>query len=561
MELTRARRARRAAAAGRRAALEQLALGLRLGRDLVEPERGLPPRRAGRPPARSARRARRARPRPRARTARPQVELAAEPARRLLARRADRRVELLRGRLGVARRLARDGAAELLELPAARRRRAARATRCIASACSRSICSCSSRSRWRSRSASSCSARRRSAACASSSAAAAADDLLRRPLRAPRAASRSAPRCSSSDACSRSASVVDARLDLGRQLLLPLRDPRDLVGQALLELLEVGRSSRRGAARRRAAPSVSASASLRRRVALALGDVAPPLLGDPPLRPRRAPRATPRGRARASARARRRAARPRCATTSSNVALPRSISSSSVRRVARARRSAASVDGERPRRRRRAATIATTAAAVTPSRLGAPSRAQRRAGRRPGQDAQRALQRLDALDVSPSVRRACRTGVESVRCARLSAVAYAAASSASTRIVCASTKKRGQRRERRPTRARTTSRCGSGRRTTRGCRPGRGTRRRRRTRAGRSPTSSAAQTPIAQRARERDDGERDERAARRSASAAAGRSARRARAPRRPSRARTPRSPRASGRGWKCGASAAPTAT
>ena len=46
-----------------------------------------------------------------------QVELAAEPARRLLAGRADRRVELLRGRLGVAGRLARDGAAQLLELP------------------------------------------------------------------------------------------------------------------------------------------------------------------------------------------------------------------------------------------------------------------------------------------------------------------------------------------------------------------------------------------------------------------------------------------------------------
>ena len=46
-----------------------------------------------------------------------EVELAAEPPRSVLARRADRRVELLRGGLGVARGLARDGAAELLELP------------------------------------------------------------------------------------------------------------------------------------------------------------------------------------------------------------------------------------------------------------------------------------------------------------------------------------------------------------------------------------------------------------------------------------------------------------
>src|SRR5262249_11731074 len=45
------------------------------------------------------------------------VELAAEAPRGLLARRADSRVELLRRGLGVARRLLRDRAPQLLELP------------------------------------------------------------------------------------------------------------------------------------------------------------------------------------------------------------------------------------------------------------------------------------------------------------------------------------------------------------------------------------------------------------------------------------------------------------
>src|SRR5262249_25776697 len=46
-----------------------------------------------------------------------QIELAAEPARGLLAGGADGRVELLGGRLRVAGRLPRDRAPELLELP------------------------------------------------------------------------------------------------------------------------------------------------------------------------------------------------------------------------------------------------------------------------------------------------------------------------------------------------------------------------------------------------------------------------------------------------------------
>ena len=77
--------------------------------------------------------------------------------------------------------------------------------------------------------------------------------------------------------------LLEPLLDLRRQLLLPLRDPLELLGELRLELLEVGCpvgealvDAALDGGKRLAKPG--------RCVALALGDVAPSLLGDPPLR-------------------------------------------------------------------------------------------------------------------------------------------------------------------------------------------------------------------------------------------------------------------------------------
>ena len=368
-----------------------------------------------------------------------EVELAAEPARRLLARGADRRVELLRGRLRVARRLARDGAAELLELPvldvAELDRDALDRLGLLAVDLLLQLALAEpqpvgellqrlapldpvllevGRRRLR--------------------------DLLRACGRARRAASRRATRCSSSVAWSSSASESIRASICGRELHLPLREPRDLVGEALLELAR-GRplqSASRSSTRRCAV--VERLGQLRRGVALALGDVGAALLGDPPLllgehgeRLRAGERERPLevGGARA---------RPRVATTSSKLALPRWISSSSVR----GRRACApqrEVRRDRGGDRDERGDERDDGCGGHGSRLGAPPRARRRSAPPPTCSARSACSSGSVPLVSPSVRRAWRTGVESRRCARLSAVAYPAASTPSSRIDCASTKK------------------------------------------------------------------------------------------------------------------------
>ena len=151
--------------------LERQPLGLGLGGDAVEPAGGARtrprvrsargarsassrwrssppprpasrwPRPAGPPRRRRARPARRAAPSRLAReTLDGQVELAAEPARGLLAGRADRRVELLRGRLRVAV-ASRETVRRSCSSCRCSTSPSWAATRCIASACSRSICS------------------------------------------------------------------------------------------------------------------------------------------------------------------------------------------------------------------------------------------------------------------------------------------------------------------------------------------------------------------------------------------------------------------------------------
>ena len=275
--------------------------------------------------------------------------------------------------------------------------------------------------------------------CASRSAAAAAATSCALRARSSRSFPASA-RCSSSEACSRSASesirasiwvvscawrcviraISSARLSCSR-LRSAVHSATPLLDVALRRGQRLGQ--------------------LRRRVALALGHVGAPLLGDPPLLLGERRERLRRGRARACARDRRRAARPRARRPRRTPpcrgrSRPRACASSS-----RARRSATNAAAAAPMRDERG-DDRDDGGGGHGSRLGAPPRVRRRSARAAhGQRAQRALQRLRPASVSPSVRRAWRTGVESRRCARLSAVAYAAASTPSTRSDCASTKK------------------------------------------------------------------------------------------------------------------------
>ena len=295
-----------------------------------------------------------------------QVELAAEPARRLLAGGADRRVELLRRRLGVARRLARDRSAScsscrcstspsrgrdplhrlgllaldlLLQLALAQ----PQALGELLQRLRRSIAAC-------------ClelgrAPRRRPppppAASSSRSLAASRALLLDRRLEPLGVLRRSAPRSAASAARWRCAIRASSSAELS------------------WSPLEVGRPARRPRCSTLRWAAVERLGELRGGVALALGDVARAAPRRSAAPPRRARRATPtRASASVCSSSAARSSTSR-ATTSSNAALPRAISSSSVR-VARASAAERDQRGDgSAASATSAATSATTAAAVT----------------------------------------------------------------------------------------------------------------------------------------------------------------------------------------------------
>ncbi len=366
-----------------------------------------------------------------------QIELAAQPARGRLARGADRRVELLRRGLGVARRLARDKPLQLLDLPSldVAERELDPLRRVVALALDDLLQVALALAQPLGDVLQRASPFRRVLL-----------ELGRRLLRhvlrgrsrAPCAAGRSAAAVRRSAACRPSASwpirdsisVISCRcFDL---------EALQLVGEPFLELRDVGVPVAE-ALLDRALHRDELLAELRARVALALGDVAAPLLGDSPLLvgeqrervgPRarqdvrqllgalaRAPAATtrrtrpcrgrPRARAGVAARAPcvARRSRPSSAATATSGRHDGSDGREESRRHV----------GARPRGRRRA-----------PPSPSARSRSERSSGSIPS--------------VVACSRRARRTGVESVRWTRIVAVANAAAATASSRSVCASTK-------------------------------------------------------------------------------------------------------------------------
>ena len=151
-------------------------------------------------------------------------------------------------------RLAGDDALHLLELPALDVLRAAQPMRCADSVCSRSICSPSSRSRRRSRSATSWSARRRSAAWLSRSAATAAAtssiDAVELLADLRHAARGARPACVSSR--SASSAIFASTAAISCCWRAPIRSSS--VRQALLERRRARSPSRRTAARPSAGP-------------------------------------------------------------------------------------------------------------------------------------------------------------------------------------------------------------------------------------------------------------------------------------------------------------------
>ncbi len=209
-----------------------------------------------------------------------ELELAAEPPRRVLARRADRRVELLRRRLRVSRGLARDAAPELLELAVLdvaelRRDPLDRLGLLAVDLLLQS---------------------------ALAEAEPVGELLERLPpldpvllevgggrrrhlLRAPRqvlAQLRGQGPVLFERRLQLLGVGVDPPLDLGRQLHLALREPRNLLGEALLKLVQVAAPLREPLLH----PPLRRRQRLdqpRRGVALALGYVGPALLHDPPL--------------------------------------------------------------------------------------------------------------------------------------------------------------------------------------------------------------------------------------------------------------------------------------
>ena len=350
-----------------------------------------------------------------------EVELAAEPLRRLLARRADR------GRRTAATPPRRSAP------PRARRRAASCSTWRRSTSASASWMRCDRLGLL----ALDLLAAARARACAAARRPRAARAAARpRAPRARRARSRPPPArraraparsratsacCSSTDACSRSVVALDARLDLGHQLPLPLRRVRS--SSAARPCCERSRSPpssasrcstrRRDLGQRVARASRSPRARARRR-----RGAAPRRSGAPP---RRAARASRRGRGRASARARPRgSAAPRCDDARRAARLPRSSSASSVAEPARGRGGVANAardcdedDGAERRGDR------DDDPALTPSMLetapGAPG--ARRASRTTATASSRsaALDRLGHVAGRARVPRGvARTGVESV---------------------------------------------------------------------------------------------------------------------------------------------------
>src|SRR5581483_376634 len=209
-----------------------------------------------------------------------EVELAGEPPRRLLARVADRGVELLRRCLGVARRLAHDDALQLLDLPAldvaerdldALRRVVALALDDLLQfllALAQPVGHLVQRTPPLGSVLLELGGRL-------------LPDLLRR-LREVGPEARDQLPLLVDRRLQTLVVLADSRLHLCRRLPLSRLDPLQLVREPLLELLHVARPVReplldRGLRREKLPPERGS------RIALALGDVAPALLGDPAL--------------------------------------------------------------------------------------------------------------------------------------------------------------------------------------------------------------------------------------------------------------------------------------
>ena len=216
--------------------------------------------------------------------------------------------------------------------------------------------------------------------------------------------------------------LTDARLDLGHQLALACLDALQLVGQAA-----PAASRRRCPSRprrcldgplRRARAGRRASRSRRARARRRRGGV-PRRCAAPPRRARESASARSRASIRSSSSLR---CSSSCATTTVELALAaldlalervllvRAHGAASARRSRRARR---------PRRARRRSRR--WRQAVTPFIVGAPRRARRRARRSPASAAAGRARAARFLPLCRASRRARRTGVESARCARLSA--------------------------------------------------------------------------------------------------------------------------------------------
>ena len=209
------------------------------------------------------------------------VELFAEPVAGLLADRAHPVLELERARLAARVDLARHARARGARPADARARRTRPRSRVRASLSARSTCSVTACSCWRSRSFSSSTVRRRSSACAESSSSARAS-ASRAPVSSSSRSRIAAARCSSIAASSSSDSAGDARLDVRDALPHPLLERGDCALERVLGAFEVGLPR----AQPLFHPLLDGGDELRhavRELALAHGELAAPLVGEPAL--------------------------------------------------------------------------------------------------------------------------------------------------------------------------------------------------------------------------------------------------------------------------------------